>query len=153
MSVEILLVPLALAAVHAVAAIGGGVAAGITEGAEPPCIVQTRLKHPGLLVAALRSMGATASAAESGVRGELDDLEFSFAHHEDGTLSAHFPAGTDTERAREFVLATDAAYALGVQEAVRQRVRSRAGELGMTVESETVDENHAVTLVLNVDTR
>ncbi len=118
---------------------------------EKACVVQTRLKHPGLLVEALRSLGATATASTRGVSGTWEGMSFRFVHHEDGTLSAEFDFGVDVERAREFILATDAAYARAVQEAVRQRVRERAGQLGMTVESETVAEDRSVTLVLNVD--
>jgi hypothetical protein len=153
LSVEILLVPLALAAAHAVVAVAGMVAAGVDdEGREKKaCVVQTRLKHPGLLVEALRSVGAEAKAHSDGsVTGTWEGINFSFVHHEDGTLSAHFDADVDVERARELILATDAAYARAVQEAVRQRVKQRAGELGMTVESETVGEDESVTLVLNV---
>lgn len=154
MSVELLLVPLALAAAHAVGAVGGGVLASVgdSEAQREACVVQTRLKHPGLLVEALGDLGATITGTEP-VSGTFEGMSFSFIHHEDGTLSAHVDAGTGdeaVERAREFVLATDAAYAARVQQAVRDRVRERAGALGMTVESETVDADRAVTLVLNV---
>jgi hypothetical protein len=154
LSVEILLVPLALAAAHAVVALAGVVTAGVSDDGEEQktCVVQTRLKHPGLLVDALHSVGAKAKAdADGSVTGTWEGINFSFVHHEDGTLSAHFDADVDVERARELILATDAAYAKAVQEAVRQRVKQRAGELGMTVESETVGEDESVTLVLNVE--
>ncbi len=154
MSVEILLVPLALAAAHAVVAVAGMVTAGVDDDGEErkACVVQTRLKHPGLLVEALHSVGAKAKAHSDGsVTGTWEGINFSFVHHEDGTLSAHFDADVDVERARELILATDAAYAKQVQQAVAQRVRERAGALGMSVESETVGEDESVTLVLNVD--
>lgn len=151
MSVEIVLIPLALAAAQAVATVGGGLSAGMTDRSERTCHVQTRLKHPGLLVEALQDLGAQAEPTETGVRGTLDGLDFRFTHHEDGTLTAAFPAGTDEQRAREFVLETDAAYAVRVQKAVHQRIRQRAGELGMTVEAEHVGADHSITLVLDVD--
>jgi hypothetical protein len=137
-----------------VVAVAGIVTAGLTEDGEEKkaCVVQTRLKHPGLLVEALHSVGAKANAhADGSVSGTWEGINFSFVHHEDGTLSAHFDADVEVERARELILATDAAYAKEVQEAVRQRVKQRAGELGMTVESETVGQDESVTLVLNVD--
>jgi hypothetical protein len=154
LSVQILLIPLALAAAHAAVAVAGVVTAGVDERGEERkiCVVQTRLKHPGLLVEALRTVGATATAeADGSVSGRWEGIAFRFVHHDDGTLSAHFDADVDVERARELILATDAAYAKAVQEAVRRRVKERAGQLGMTVESETVGEDHSVTLVLNVD--
>ena len=154
MSVEILLVPLALAAAHVVVAVGGAVTAAVgADGTErKACVVQTRLKDPRLLVAALQSIGATAEAHHDGsISGTWEDIGFRFVHHEDGTLSAHFDPDVDVGRAQELILAADAAYAKAVQEAVRQRVRDRAGQLGMTVESETVGDDESVTLVLNVD--
>ncbi len=154
MSVEILLVPLALAAAHAVVAIGGAVTAAVGEDGKErkACVVQTRLKHPGLLVEALQSVGAEAKLHSDGsISGTWERIGFRFVHHEDGTLSAHFDADVDVQKAQELILATDGAYAKAVQEAVRQRVRDRADELGMTVESETVGEDDSVTLVLNVD--
>ena len=154
MSVEILLVPLALAAAQAVVAVGGAITAAVGEDGKErkACVVQTRLKHPGLLVEALRSVGAKAELHSDGsVSGTWEGMGFRFVHHEDGTLSAHFDPDIDVQRAQELILATDAAYAKAVQEAVRQRVRDRAGALGMTVESETVGDDDSVTLVLNVD--
>jgi len=154
LSVEILLVPLALAAAHVVVAVGGAVTAAVgADGTErKACVVQTRLKDPRLLVAALQSIGATAEAHHDGsISGTWEDIGFRFVHHEDGTLSAHFDPDVDVGRAQELILAADAAYAKAVQEAVRQRVRDRAGQLGMTVESETVGDDESVTLVLNVD--
>ncbi|MCA1844930.1 MAG: hypothetical protein LC792_17395 [Actinobacteria bacterium] len=154
MSVEILLVPLALAAAHAVVAVGGAVAAAVGEDGKEhkTCVVQTRLKHPGLLVEALHTVGAKAELHSDGsISGTWEGMGFRFVHHEDGTLSAHFAPDVDVNRAQELILATDTAYAKAVQEAVRQRVRDRAGELGMTVESETVGEDDSVTLVLNAE--
>jgi len=154
LSVEILLVPLALAAAHAVVAVAGAVTAAVgDDGKERKAIaVQTRLKHPGLLVDALHSVGAKATAHSDGtISGTWEEIGFRFVHHEDGTLSAHFDADVDVARAQELILATDAAYAKAVQEAVAQRVRERAGHMGMTVESETVGEDESVTLVLNVE--
>lgn len=151
MSVEIVLVPLALAAAQAVATVGGGLAAGMTDRAERTCLVQTRLKHKGLLLEALADVGAVAEETETGVRGRIDALVFEFVHHEDGTLTAKFPAGTEPDRAQAFVLETDAAYALRVQQTVRDRIRQRAGELGMTIEAEHVDADNSITLVLDVD--
>ena len=154
MSVEILLVPLALAAAHAVVALGGAVTAAVgNDGKERKAIaVQTRLKDPGLLVGALGSVGARAEAHNDGsIGGTWAGIAFRFVHNHDGTLSAHFDADVDVTRAQELILATDAAYAKAVQEAVAQRVRDRAGVLGMTVESETVGQDESVTLVLNVE--
>ena len=154
MSVEILLVPLALAAAHAVVVVGGAITAAVGEDGKErkACVVQTRLKHPGLLAEALTSVGAKAELGSDGtIHGSWEGMGFRFVHHEDGTLSAHFDPDVDVQRAQELILATDAAYAKAVQQAVRQRVRDRAGELGMTVESETVGDDDSVTLVLNVD--
>ena len=154
MSVEILLVPLALAAAQAIVAIGAGVTAAVGDDGKErkACVVQTRLKDPRLLVDALQSVGARAEAHNDGsISGTWEGIGFRFVHHEDGTLSAHFDADVDVTRAQELILATDAAYAKAVQDAVAQRVRERAGRLGMTVESETVGQDESVTLVLNVD--
>jgi hypothetical protein len=55
------------------------------------CVVQTRLKHPGLLVDALHSVGAKATLGSDGsISGTWEGIGFRFVHHEDGTLSAHF---------------------------------------------------------------
>ncbi|MGQ0846742.1 MAG: hypothetical protein ACT4QF_21700 [Sporichthyaceae bacterium] len=151
MSVEIVLIPLALAAAQAVATVGGGVAGGVVDRSERICLVQTRLKHSGLLVEALQDLGASAEVTATGVRGTRDGLDFAFVHHEDGTLTAQFPPLTDEDLARDFVLETDAAYALRVQATVHERIRQRAGELGMTIEAEHVDPEHGITLVLDVD--
>ncbi len=145
MSVELLLLPGAIAGFSA-----------LMERARANrnvCTVQTRLKDPALLVEALTALGAEARAhADGTVEATLEEVRMRFAPNADGSLLSHFTGGeVDTARAEEIVRAVDAEYARLVQERVYRRVKERAAELNMTVESETVDQQQAITLVLNVE--
>ncbi len=44
----------------------------------------------------------------------------------------------------------DSAYTRRVQDAVYRRIRSRASELGYEIDSEAVDNDETITLVVNV---
>jgi hypothetical protein len=67
-----------------------------------------------------------------------------------GVWSAHFDGDVDEQRAREVVGLIDAAYGRRVQAAVLQRLRERAPAAGLRLESETVEDDASVTLVLTV---
>ena len=55
-----------------------------------------------------------------------------------------------TAEATALIQRLDAAYALRVQHAVAERIRTRADTAGFELVSETRDEDDTVTMVLNV---
>jgi hypothetical protein len=171
MSVSLILVPAALAAVTAVSAAGG---AGIlslvgtqTTDEEPhtaveesgggaqPIQVQTRMKDPDLLGDALRDLGATeVTVGADEISAVVDDLELSMTRTPDGVWAAHFQRLDGHELAEsvaaDVVARLDAAYALRVQQAVAARIRDRADVAGFELVSETRDDEDTVTMVLTV---
>jgi hypothetical protein len=172
MSVSLILIPAALAAVSAVTAAGG---AGIlslsgtdsstdderaatadgTEAGPRPIAVRTRMKDPDLLGDALRDLGAThVSVAADEISAVVDDIEVSMTRTPDGVWAAHFQRVDGHELAEsvaaDIVERLDAAYALHVQQAVATRIRDRAAVAGFEVVSETRDDEDTVTMVLNV---
>lgn len=140
MSIEIVLVPLAMAAFAA------WKARSIEEG--NTCMVETRLKDPVLLAEALHETGATeVHESEGMVRAAWDTMEASFTRGGDGVLSAHFDTD-DRDRAVTLITALDQAYGRAVQRVVIQRVHQRAASMGMEVASQLASADGAVTLVL-----
>ena len=153
MSVEVLLIPAALAGVSAVMAGFSGLGAMFTnDEGRRVCVIQTRLKHPDLLAEALTNLGAEATVdAEGGVYATWDGIPLGFARNADGVIACRFGGDISDARAQEMIDAVDAEYARLVQRQVHQRVRERAADLGMTIESETVDDDENITVVLNVE--
>jgi hypothetical protein len=143
MSIEIVLVPLALAALS-----GWRASAEATD--VGTCVVQTRLRDPGLLAEALRTLGAQVSGSDGVVTGRLGGVELSFSARDDGTVLAHV-AGADAEQAERLVLAVDEAYAAAVQAALHARLLARAPGLGLRLVEQSVGEDDAITLVLETD--
>lgn len=148
MSISIVLVPLAIAAVTAVHTARGS---GTDAQGRTVCAVGTRMRDSGLLADALRDTGADVIVHDpdrltAGWRG----VTAAFARDRDGTWSSHLSGDVDEARARDIVAAVDAAYGLRVQSAVLARLRERAPDAGMRVESETVAEDDSVSLVLTV---
>ncbi|WP_437583468.1 hypothetical protein ACSAGD_14395 [Paramicrobacterium sp. CJ85] len=167
MSVSLLLVPLALAVTASVGAVGatGAVTASLSNRSDEKdaaqatagdeVTVRTRMKNPTLLGAALEDVGAL-DVAVSGemVRATVDGVDVMMSLTEQGVWSAHFAAddGRDVgqDEAAELVARLDAAYALRVQQAVAERIRTRADAAGFDLVSETRDADDTVTMVLNV---
>jgi hypothetical protein len=144
MSLELLLVPAAIAAVGAWRARVGRDAA--------TCAVQTRWRDNDVLMAALVDIGASSVTVEGGaVRAECDGMAVSFMRRDDDIVIAHFAADADPQRAVAIVEAVDDAYLRRVQDAVVERVRSRVDALGYTVVSESVDDDDTVTMIVNLE--
>jgi len=154
MSISLILLPAALAAAAAVGGTGalGAIALNSRATSEPrgeseavPIAVQTRMKDPDLLAAALVDGVLTAT---------IDGVEIVMSRTDDGVWGAHLSRldGHEVTEAEATALMTrvDAAYALHVQRAVAERIRSRADQAGFELVSETRDEDDTVTMVLNV---
>lgn len=146
MSVSIILVPIAIAAISAWQASKPGTdAQGRTL-----CQVSTRMRDEALLAAALADTnaivgrsGTTLSADWAGVRAE-------FARDEARIWQATFTGDIDEERAVGVISAIDQAYGRQVQRAVVVRLKQRAPGAGMSVVSEHVETDDSMTLVLEV---
>lgn len=144
MSLQLLLVPVAIAAVGAWRARVGVV--------PETCAVQTRWRDHDVLAAALVDVGAAdVVVAERSVSAEVEGLQVAFTRRDDDIVVAHFATDTDPHRAVALVEAVDAAYLRRVQDAVCDRVRTRVDELGYEVVSESVDDDDTVTMIVNVE--
>lgn len=155
MSVSIVLVPLAVAAVAAWEVRGGGgrTRAEVTAGDRTTvmtCEVTTRMRDVNLLGAALTDLGARVALDEGVVTAAWQELTARFVQGTDGIWTAHLTGSVDEARAVETVRSVDAAYGRRVQQAVVRRLRERAPAAGMRLESESLDQD-AVTLVFAVE--
>lgn len=146
MSVSIILVPLAVAAVSAWQA---GRQESDAEG-RTVCHVQTRMKDQGLLAAALHDTRADVAVSSDSLIARWQGVEANFQRDKQGIWQAHFTGDVDLERASGIVAAIDVAYGRQVQRSVLSRLRERAPHAGMSVASETVEADDSVTIVLNV---
>ena len=147
MSISLLLVPVAIAAISAFKI-------GHTETdaqGKRMCQVQTRMRDAGLLVAALADTNATVSPAGETITADWLGVQAVFHRDEQGIWQVDFTGDIDEKRAAEIVAAVDSAYGRQVQQAVLARLREKAPSAGMTVASETVEDDDSVTLVLNVE--
>ena len=168
MSVSIILIPAAIAAIASAAAggagavgIGAGVAGMISSlrggGAEETTTLQvrTRMKDRGLLAEALGDLGAVDVEVGDQVAATVDGIQLVMQSTPEGVWAANFtPAKgapeVTTEAATKLAERLDTAYAARVQTAVAERIRSRAGDAGLELVSETVGDDQEVTMVLNV---
>jgi len=171
MSVSLILIPAALAAVTAITAAGGvgalsqlgsttdsdtgaGVRAADASGPRPVS-VRTRMKDPDLLADALRDLGATDVVREADdLTALIDGAELAMTRSPEGVWAAHFRRADGREMdetdAAALVERLDAAYALRVQQTVAARIRDRAASAGFELVSESRDEDDTVTMVLDV---
>jgi hypothetical protein len=145
MSVELLLLPVAVAAVSAWQA-----KRTADEAGREIVAVNTRMRDESLLQLALTDTNATVVRHAGALTAAWGDTQGRFTCSSDGIWSAHFIGDTNPEHATALVNAIDSAYGRRVQQAVLSRLRERIPEAGMSIRSETTEDDHSVTLVLNV---
>lgn len=171
MSVSLVLVPTALALATL---IGGAGVAGVSSQlrtdasardrgpgatAEPGesrrVQVQTRMKDPALLGAALGDLGAVGVQVDTDrVAAAVGVEEIELTRDTAGIWTAHVSSADGGEvqhgDAADLIARLDTAYARRVQRAVADRIRERADEAGFDLVAETREEDDSVTMVLNV---
>jgi hypothetical protein len=146
MSVSIVLVPLAIAAIGAWQASRKETdAQGRTV-----CHVHTRMRDESLLAAALADTRANVTRTPGLIVAAWQGVQAEFRRDAQGVWQVDFSGDVDEAQASAIVVAVDQAYGGQVQQAVLARLRERAPAAGMTVASETVEDDNSVTLVLDV---
>ncbi len=145
MSIEIVLVPLAIAAV-------GAVRAALVEDAPYREVqVASRLRDGALVAQALGDLGAVVGSADHDrIEAVHDGRASAWTRTDAGLWVARFDASWDESAALALLAELDAAYGLRVQQEVLRKIRERAPGAGMSVASETVGDDDTVTLVLDV---
>ncbi|MBM7808310.1 hypothetical protein JOD57_004147 [Geodermatophilus bullaregiensis] len=146
MSISLVLLPLAVAAVTAA---HDAMERRSADG-RPVCSVSTRMRDGALLARALEDTGASVDASADSLLIRWTGMAARFDRDMAGVWNAHFSGDVDEQRAREVVGLIDAAYGRRVQAAVLQRLRQRAPAVGLRLESESVEDDASVTLVLTV---
>lgn len=146
MSIELILLPMAVAAFSAWQA-----KSGADEAGRHFVAVHTRMRDGRLLKAALADTGATIADQRDVIVAAWGETQGRFTRDQQGIWSVHFPGETRYEMATTLIAKVDAAYGLQVQHEVLARLRDRAPQAGMEIESESVENDHSVTLVLNVN--
>ncbi|SCF34069.1 hypothetical protein GA0074695_5809 [Micromonospora viridifaciens] len=149
MSVSLILLPLAVAAVAAT----HGATAGRDQNGRVVCQVQTRMRDETLLTAALHDTAAAVTADGDLILADWAGVRATFQRDAEAIWSAHFTGEVDEQRAVDIVRAVDAAYGRQVQRAVLQRLREQAPAAGLRLESEQVTEDASVRLVFAVEGR
>lgn len=161
MSVSLLLVPVVIAAVSGTvgAATVGGAVIGSTgrdaSGGEVHTLhVETRMRDTGMLVAALRSLGAEVTTVEAhAVTAQIGELTLELSRPEGGVWSAHIDAAArevSVDEANELMYEVDRAYSTQVQQAVIERIVAQAPGAGLHVAEQTVEADSSVRIVLDV---
>jgi hypothetical protein len=145
-SVEIVLIPLALAAVSAWQA---SRKERLPDG-RAVCHVSSRMRNEEMLVAALADTGAVVSREGTDLVAHWEDVAAAFSRDDQGIWCARLTGAVDEGRAVNIVSTVDAAYGRRVQQAVVATLRERAQSAGMSVESERVEDDQSVTLSLLV---
>ena len=140
MSLEIILVPLAIAAY------GSWKARSMEK--DNVLLVETRLKDSALLTMALHAMGGTSVEVDGGVvRAVIGNRKVSFRSDSSGVLTAHVDT-KDQDEAISLLLEVDKQYGIQVQAAVVERVKQRAGGLGMNFVSQVTSEDGSINIIL-----
>ena len=140
MSLEIILVPLAIAAY------GSWKARSMEK--DNVLMVETRLKDSALLAMAIQAMGGTSVEVDGGVvQAVVGNRKVSFRSDSSGVLTAHVDT-KDQDEAISLLLEVDRQYGLQVQVAVVERVKQRVSGLGMNIVSQITSEDGSINMVL-----
>jgi len=150
MSLEILLVPLAIAAT-------GGIAEIIKKRVERQStfqyvLIQTRMKDEALLKKALQEWDTQFRQIEEGDQIQLDsDREAVFIVGEEGRYLLVLPETEEQEKYTKWIENLEKSYTHYLQQEVYTRLRERAEEQGMILEKEELmqDDSIQLTYVIN----
>ncbi len=146
MSVSLILVPVAIAAVSAWHASR----TEEDEAGKVVCHVSTRMRDETLLRQALTDTSAAVTKYQTSILATWVGVEARFTRDENEIWSTHLTGDIDEPRAISIITAIDQAYGLRVQTEVLSRLRNRAGLAGMTIETEKKNDDQSVTMVLAV---
>jgi hypothetical protein len=145
-SLEIVLIPLAIAAVSAYKASQ----VNDESTGQVNINVQTRMKNQEMLIEALRVLGLSASVTDNLLRVGNSEIEFLMRKNENDIWTAQFENDVSEEAATSLLISLDKEYGKLVQATVLQRIKERASVNGMNLQSETFNRDNSVTLTLNV---
>ena len=146
MSLEIVLIPLAIAAVSAYKASQ----VNDESTGQVNINVQTRMKNQEMLIEALRVLGLSASVTDNLLRVGNSEIEFLMRKNDNDIWTAQFENDVSEEAATSLLISLDKEYGKLVQATVLQRIKERASVNGMNLQSETFNRDNSVTLTLNV---
>lgn len=149
MSVEIVLIPIAIAAVKALAA---AYDARETQREDRRVItVGTRMKDPHLLMRALADLGARTQPEGDSIVASWSAVSARFTRDPEGIWTAHFVGEVTPESGATMVQNLDRAYGAQVQSEVVKRILANAESQGLTVLEQRVAEDRTVTMTLGVN--
>ena len=145
MSLEIVLVPLAFAAV------GAWKARRPASDNTPTIHVASRMRHGGLLADSLSDLGiAVTHESEGHISAVQQERKLEFRRNDEDLWVATFDGSWSEGEAMELLTRLDAAYGRRVQQDVIAKIHERAPAAGMHITSEVVDNEDTVTLMLSV---
>ncbi len=146
MSLEIVLIPLAIAAVSAYKASQ----LNDQSTGQVNISVQTRMKNQKMLIEALGMLGFSTTIMGDVLRVKNSEIEFLMRKNESNIWTAQFENDVSEDAATSLLISLDKEYGRLVQATVLQRIKERASVNGMNLESETFNIDNSVTLTLNV---
>lgn len=148
MSIEVLLIPLALAVLAGGARVVqlNSVPASESASGKPLIRAYTTARDPDLLMGALIELGATVARQGELLVAEIRGCEVRFAPTADGTYVAETEGVVPDEMLGDDVARLNAEYGRHVQRAVYEKVLSRAERNGLHFESEEQEPDGTIVL-------
>jgi hypothetical protein len=145
MSIELALIPIAIA-------VAGTIAARRKRAQESPNMfaLETRMKDPSMLQAALADYGCQSVMQGDKVDLDVEGARIVFEPNAGGVFEAVFIGNVHPESARQFVLDLHDMYTQQVQQQVYQNLLARASSYGLMLEDEQVEADNSILLTFVV---
>jgi len=145
MSVELALLPIAIAAIGAIAS-----RRRARQQAETSFSLETRMTDPRMLQAALENCGCQSVSTGATVDSAIQGARIVFEPGENGAINAVFFGGIASIQADEFIASLYCEYTRLVQQDVYQKVVERAAAKGLSLESEEIQQDDSIVLTFCV---
>ncbi len=141
MSVEILLIPIAIAAV-------GAIKASNNENQEASDLIsiKTKIKDAKLLEKSLKIYGCKNVSMGEILETEINQSRIIFEKDENNIFNAIFIGNISLEDANEFILGVNEEYTKLVQEQVYKKLLKNADNYNLRLESEEVKKDNSIVL-------
>jgi hypothetical protein len=150
MSVEILLLPIAIAVIGGAMANQQPSSKQSTKPSETTFSITTRMTNPHILQTALRNWGCKSVTTAENVHTAIEGARIVFEQAEGVPFKAVFVGNIPTDLAQKFIADVYGEYTRLVQQDVYIKLKQRATAKGLVLESEEVQADDSIVLTLRV---
>jgi hypothetical protein len=122
----------------------------VTGAPNPPSIFPTNFRDGELLFRTLKEFGANPIRQGDAIQCKVENTTLIFRQHQDAPFHVEIQNAPDLRKVFEYLSDVDEDYKRCLQSLVYEKLKKRAAEKNLTIESEEVLEDNSIVLTLGI---